>query len=129
VIRSVALAEMDKLAKPETVADLAVAPNGRNRVVAVGSLLLFMTTEGKVLKDRDLDDESAWVLEPTFSPDSRRVACKYLVDSGKKHRRTAAILFFSPEGKGLSTFEIPSPGATTRPDNAGDGEGQSRPRG
>ena len=54
--------------------------------------------------------------QPTFTPDSKRVAFKYLTQEKDSYPRVEAIVFFSPQGKELSRVPIPriAPG-TTRP--------------
>ena len=89
-------------------------------VIALGDSVYFMRREGKVLKTwrhkKDL------LVQPTFTPSSRRVAFKHMSTS---ERRATAIVFFTPDGREVARVKIPpiEPG-TTRPAS----QPASRPR-
>jgi len=91
--------------------ELAVAPDGKHMVISFGGNVHFLTSDGKILKS--WEHEKDLLVQPTFTPDSKHVAFKYM---SKEERRTAAIVFFTPEGKEVSRVAIPriKPG-TTRP--------------
>ena len=89
--------------------ELAIAPNGANMALAFGKDVFFMKMDGTILRHWKGDKE--FLAQPTFTPDSKRVAFKLLVSAtpeGKEPDRTAAIVFFSPDGKELSRAEVPA---------------------
>jgi hypothetical protein len=96
-------------------AELAVSPSGGRMVLVLGGDVLFLDAAGKVLKGFSPEDKAdAALVQPVFSPDSKRVALKHM---GKdKYERADAIVFFSADGKELARAAIPpiKPG-TTRP--------------
>lgn len=98
-------------------AQLAVAPNGSHYVVAFEQEVLFLTGKGRVL--RQVPSDKYRLAQPTFSPDSKRVAFKRLEegsDAAPGYTRAAAIVFFTPDGRELSDIPIPPvPAGTTRP--------------
>ena len=47
------------------------------------------------------------MFRPTFTPDSKRVAFKYLTEKDEL-ARTSAIVFFTPEGKEVGRVAIPA---------------------
>jgi hypothetical protein len=89
--------------------ELAIAPNGANRALAFGKDVFFMKMDGTILRHWKGDKE--FLAQPTFTPDSKQVAFKLLVSAtpeGKEPNHTAAIVFFSPDGKELSRAEVPA---------------------
>lgn len=89
--------------------ELAIAPNGANMALAFGKDVFFMKMDGTILQHWKGDKE--FLSQPTFTPDSKRVAFKLFVSAtpeGKEPDRTAAIVFFSPDGKELSRAEVPA---------------------
>jgi hypothetical protein len=108
--------------KGEELTDLAVAPDGTHMVVSYGSKVFFMDAEGKVIQTWPATTAPTtqpsleeYLVQPTFTPDSKLVAFKYLAKD-EDYVRTVAIVFFTPEGKEVSRAAIPriKPG-TTRP--------------
>ncbi len=107
--------------------ELAVSPDGQHIVISYGDEVHFLDGAGKVIASATTKDAAAtqpadknWLLvQPTFTPDSKRVAFKRMLAKGDVTPRTAEIVFFSPEGKELSSVAIPAiePG-TTRPAEA-----------
>ncbi|MEW6199679.1 MAG: hypothetical protein AB1601_13580 [Planctomycetota bacterium] len=101
----------------DCVAQLAVAPNGSRVVVAFEREVLFLSNKGRVL--RQVPSDKYRLAQPTFSPDSKRVAFKRLEgesDAAPGYPRAAAIAFFTPDGRELAEVPIPSvPVGTTRP--------------
>jgi dipeptidyl aminopeptidase/acylaminoacyl peptidase len=110
--RSIPL-ELDAASKENTdTGELAIAPDGKNVVVAYQHDTYFLDAEGKQLghwhHDQDL------MVQPTFSPDASRVACKYMTKADPPgYGRVAAIVFFSPDGKELSRVPVPAVDPTT----------------
>jgi len=87
---------------------LAVAPDGRHAVIELEPDVYFVTTAGELLNTWHSEDNL--LTQPTFSPDSQRVALKLMQDS----ERLSAIVFFSPAGQELTRVPIPpiDPAAT-----------------
>jgi len=89
--------------------ELAIAPNGAGLVLAFGGDVFFMKMDGTLLRHWKGDKEV--LAQPTFTPDSKQVVFKLLVSAtpeGKEPNHTAAIIFFSPDGKELSRAEVPA---------------------
>ena len=89
--------------------ELAIAPNGANMALAFGKDVFFMKMDGTILQHWKGDKE--FLAQPTFTPDSKRVAFKLLVSAtpeGSEPNHTAAIVFFSPDGRELSRAEVPA---------------------
>jgi len=89
--------------------ELAIAPNGAGLVLAFGKDVFFMKMDGTILRHWKGDKEV--LAQPTFTPDSKQVAFKLLVRAtpeGKEPNHTAAIVFFSPDGKELRRAEVPA---------------------
>jgi hypothetical protein len=89
--------------------ELAVAPNAANMVLVFGKDVFFMKMDGTILRHWKGDKEV--LAQPTFTPDSKQVAFKLLVSAtpeGKEPNHTAAIVFFSPDGKELRRAEVPA---------------------
>jgi len=100
--------------QPDGVRSIAIAPDGRHMVISNAGAV-FATVEGRVL-GQWRSPEKVVLEQPTFSPDSSRVAFKVSREIGEKTVRTEAIAVFSADGKLLYRVEIPAitPG-TTRP--------------
>ena len=97
--------------KADESGQLAVSPDGRYMAVSFGHHVHFMRRDGKVLKSWSHKDDL--MVQPTFSPDSKRVAFKYL---DAEEKRASGIVFFTPEGKRTAVVPIPRIAAgTTRP--------------
>ena len=96
----------------------AVSREGSYMVLVAEERVFFMKADGTVVKDWK-GGEKEVLAQPTFSPDSQRVAFKYLSESADSGGRANAIVFFTPQGKELSHVEVPpiAPG-TTRPASA-----------
>jgi len=85
---------------------LALAPDGRHMVLAYKDDVFFLDTSGKVLKHWHGQDEP--LAQPTFTPDSRRVAFKHFAKAkGPDESPVPAIVFYTPDGKEVSRTEIP----------------------
>ena len=102
--------------------ELAISNNGRHIIVAFPHEVYFLDGNGRIVNRIDLADKATsrpgverCLAQPTFSPDSHRVAFKSLV-GGHDANRADAIVFLSPDGKELSRVAVPTirPG-TTRP--------------
>jgi len=106
LVRTVPLGEAEvETAMP---GELAIAPDGKRMVVATGKETLFFDGSGKLL--RRVEEKDAPLTQPTFTPDGKRVAFKRLNEAkdGDKQRIFAtAIVFYSPEGKELSSVQLP----------------------
>ena len=87
--------------------EIALAPKGGHMVVCSGTGVLFMKADGKVLKHWTAGDEQTAMFRPTFAPDSKRVAFKYMTERDKL-TRVSAIVFFTPEGKEVARVAIPA---------------------
>jgi len=86
--------------------ELAIAPDGKHMVVSYGEDVFFMSREGQVLRHWHADEKTALV-QPTFAPDSKRVAFKFMAEQGGSYPRAESIAFFAPNGSELSRSAIP----------------------
>ncbi|OPX22516.1 MAG: hypothetical protein B1H04_04910 [Planctomycetales bacterium 4484_123] len=86
---------------------LAISPDGKHMVFSTSGQVLFMGGNGKVLKTLKYEEEKGLLFCPTFSPDSRRVAFKWVSKEAETGPRTTAIIFYSPEGKLTGRVPIP----------------------
>ena len=86
----------------ENSGELAASPDGRYLVASVGSSVQFLDRSGQVLAT--WQSEQNVLVQPTFTPDSKRVAFKLV---SAKAKRAVAIVFFSPQGRQLSRVPIP----------------------
>ena len=84
---------------------LALAPDGQHVVLAFEHDVFFLKADGTSLKHWHGDDEQ--LVQPTFSPDSQRVAFKLLPKEEGGYPRAAAIVFCTPAGEELSRVPIP----------------------
>ncbi len=89
----------------------AAAPDGRHLVISYGNGVVFGTPEGKTVRYVDVPEMR--LEQPAFSPDSSRVVVKVLATAEDKSLRTAAIAFYSAEGKELYRVAIPAVEAAT----------------
>ncbi len=90
---------------------LAISPNGKYAVISFNQDVFFMSMDGEILKHWHHEDDL--LVQPTFTPDSTKVAFKYM---DTNENRTGAIVFFTPDGNELSSVNIPPiDPATTRP--------------
>jgi len=95
--------------------ELAIAPDGKHMVISYGKDVFFMSREGQVLRHWHADERTALV-QPTFAPDSKRVAFKFMTEQGGSYLRAESIAFFAPNGSELSRSAIPMiDPASTRP--------------
>ncbi len=92
--------------------ELAVSPDGKHVVVSYAEEVFFLDRGGRLVKHLELDEQQL-LAQPVFSPDSKRVAMKYLEEPEGLYPRTAAIVFFSPDGKELQRVAIPKIDPTT----------------
>ena len=93
----------------------AFAPDGKHMVISSDEGVFFLNAKGKVLKH--WKHEKDLMVQPTFTPDSRHVAMKYMC---KEEDRAAAIVLLTADGKEVSRVAVPKikPSATrpaTRP--------------
>jgi len=94
----------DFKADKDKAGELAIAPNGKWMAISFGKDVFFMKTGGEVLSHWRHDRES--LVQPTFTPDSKRLAFKRM--AGTDPDRAQAIVFFTPEGKELTSVDIPA---------------------
>jgi hypothetical protein len=95
--------------------ELAIAPDGKHMVISYGKDVFFMSREGRVLRHWQADERTALV-QPTFAPDSKRVAFKFMAERTGSYPRAESIAFFAPNGSELSRRVIPMiDPASTRP--------------
>lgn len=87
--------------------ELALSPDGRHVVVSYGRQVQFLDARGKVLGT--WSGEKFRLQQPTFSPDSKRVAFKRIFEGPEGKDAAVEIAFFSPEGKELSAVKLPLP--------------------
>ena len=101
--------------------ELAVSNDGSHVVVSFGQTVCFLDANGRIIKRLNAADGAGprkgaepRLVQPTFSPDSRSVAFKYMAKD--PYMRAEAIVFFSPEGKELARALIAKiKHGTTRP--------------
>ena len=98
--------------------ELAVASDGGHMVVALGPDVFYLDARGRLLHHWHGDVDHG-LAQPVFAPDAKSLAMKYLEPSDGLYMRTAAIVFFTPDGKELSRAAIPRiDPTTTRPATA-----------
>lgn len=90
----------------ENMGELAIAPDGAHMVLAYGKGVFFMDRDGSVRRHWRGDKEQL-MAQPTFSPDSKRVAMKLLEDEKDSYRRVTSIVFFTPTGEEVSRTAVP----------------------
>jgi len=74
----------------------------------------FLKSDGTLIKH--WNGESEQLVQPTFAPDSQRVAFKLMPKEEGAYPRAAAIVFCTPAGEEVSRVAIPKiDPATTRP--------------
>ena len=90
-------------------AQLAIAPNRKHIVVSNKKEVFFLNGKGKLVRRWTAKaDTEGMLVQPTFRPDSRQVAFKFLQkDEQTGYGRVVAIAFFTPEGKEISRVKIP----------------------
>ena len=91
----------------EARTELAIAPDGKHMVIGRGSRVHFLAKDGRLLGEWHRPNENQALARPTFSVDSKQVACRLLVQDEHEKARTAAIVFFSPQGE--EAFRVPVP--------------------
>jgi hypothetical protein len=95
---------------------LAIAPSGKSLVLCFGNEVFFVNADGKVAGAWHGDaDKGPQLADPTFTPDSKRVAFKKMVSAGGDTQRAASIVFFTPEGKEEAAADIPAAKLPTPP--------------
>lgn len=95
--------------------ELAIAPSGKSMVLCFARDVFFLKPDGKVVGTWHGDaDKGPEIADPTFTPDSKRVAFKKMVKEGEA-LRAAGIVFFSPEGKEEAAADIPAAKIPTPP--------------
>jgi hypothetical protein len=93
---------------------LALAPDGQHVVLAFEHDVFFLKADGTSLKHWHSDNEQ--LAQPTFAPDSQRVAFKLMPKEEGVYLRAAAIVFYTPAGEEVSRVAVPKiDPATTRP--------------
>ncbi len=99
---------------------LAIAPDGKHMVICLPDHVFFFDGQGQLLADLEDDTEEEWFTQPVFTPDSTRVAIKYLHlgENEDDYSRVTHIVLFTSEGEEVSRAEIPpiAPGTVTLPD-------------
>ncbi|MBN1845259.1 MAG: PD40 domain-containing protein [Sedimentisphaerales bacterium] len=85
--------------------ELALSGDGRFMVIGLGESMYFLDRQGKVLAHRNAGAKAGFV-QPTFAPDGRAVACKFITEGEGDMTRTQAIVFFSAQGDELSRHTI-----------------------
>lgn len=117
--------------------ELAISADGQHIVAAFGSTVFFMDATGKANEiwtaqgpDRGKPDYGGWLVQPSFTPDSRFVAFKRVAVDGKimipvfsdttedgamcgdvemrPITRTTEIVFFTPDGKEVRSIPVPA---------------------
>jgi len=101
VLETITLAPIGK-ASDGNPGELAVSPDGQHLVVSMGQTVRFLDKAGQSLGTWQHTEDM--LVQPTFTPDSKRVAFKLVSASAK---RAIAIVFFTPEGTRLSRVPIP----------------------
>jgi hypothetical protein len=91
--------------KGEYLEDLAVAPDGRRIAIAVEGTLYVLDAQGRAVSQWTAKGLTA--SSPTFSPDSKQLACKLVREDDETG--CTAIAFFSADGK--EQFQVPIPQA------------------
>ncbi len=95
--------------------ELAIAPDGTHMVLAYGEDVFFMRRDGSV-REHWQGDDGRLLAQPTFAPNSKHVAMKYMQKKSEPYPRVSAIVFFTPEGKESSRVTVPRiDPATTQP--------------
>jgi hypothetical protein len=91
----------------ENMGELAIAPDGAHMVLAYGEDIFFMDRDGSVRRHWRGDNEQL-MAQPTFAPDSKRVAMKLMREEEKDpYKRVTAIVFFTPAGEEVSRTAVP----------------------
>jgi hypothetical protein len=86
--------------------ELAIAPNGAHMVLAYGKDVFFMDRDGSVRRHWRGDNEQLMV-QPTFAPNSKRIAMKLLEKENDSYGRVTSIVFFTPAGEEVSRTAVP----------------------
>jgi len=86
--------------------ELAIAHDGRHMVIGYGEDVFFLNSDGKVLKHWEGKGRRK-LAQPTFTPDSKQVAFKYVVKEDAPYSRVVSIVFFTPNGKETSRVVVP----------------------
>jgi hypothetical protein len=95
--------------------ELAVTQDGKHAVVSYVEDVFFLRVGEGLIKHLQCGEERGLV-QPTFTPDSKLVAFKYMEEEEGSYPRATAIAFFTPEGAEVSRVPIPRiDPATTRP--------------
>jgi hypothetical protein len=94
--------------------ELAVSPDGKVMVIVTPEETFFLDAAGKVVGSAK--HKKRTLAHPTFTPDGKEVAFKYMDVDDLVVGRTEAIVFFSPDGKEQRRIAIPAlKVGTTRP--------------
>ncbi|MDP6380835.1 MAG: hypothetical protein QF662_05785, partial [Phycisphaerae bacterium] len=87
----------------EDPGELAIAPDGKHMVLALFKDVFFMKLDGTILKRKQASDDKPrdeeFLVQPTFTPDSKLVAFKCLEEDKERegsYQRVKAIVFFTP---------------------------------
>jgi hypothetical protein len=91
------------IAKGEYWEELAVAPDGRRIAIGTESTLYILDAEGSPVSQ--WTGKGLTASSPTFSPDSKQLACKLVPE--KDEAGCSAIAFFSADGKEQFQVAIP----------------------
>ncbi|MCF7957054.1 MAG: hypothetical protein K9M57_01260 [Phycisphaerae bacterium] len=87
--------------------ELALSPDGKSMVIAFMKNIFFMTAKGKVLKHIEQEEKNILV-QSVFTPDSSQVAFKRITEIKADHPTVTAIEFYTPDGKAVSTKNLPA---------------------
>jgi hypothetical protein len=92
--------------KIQQVAELAFSPDGRFMIIGTEGRVHFLSADGRILGRWESPRDAREVLaRATFSPDSKQVAFRLLVKD--RGGGTAAIVFFTPQGRELLRVAVP----------------------
>lgn len=119
VAREIQIPLNDYKTRGGAMGELAIAPDGQHMCISYGNPVLFLDGSGKVLL-RLQNDDSVYLAQPTFTPDSKQIAFKKFTDAtaSKKTdmKRAVGIVFYSADGKpGQEVPIAPIKPGTTRP--------------
>ncbi len=90
-------------------AQLGIAPDAKHMVISVGEKVFFMKGDGTILKAWTSEKEA--LVQPTFTPDSKRVAFKSFGRLEEQDEggpiAVRAVVFFTPQGEEISRVAVP----------------------
>ena len=83
--------------------ELAVSPDRKRIAIATETILYLLDADGSIVSQ--WKEEGIRTCSPTFSPDSKQLACKLVPEEDESYTQT--IVFFSSEGKELFRIDVP----------------------